>query len=67
MSSLLVLVLPLISSLLVLVLYSVANAGNGVRVGTAIPIAYSANMVATLTARIWFVRCLTLIPVIFYP
>jgi hypothetical protein len=54
-------------SLLLLVLYSVANAGIGVRVGTAIPMAYSANIVATLTARIWFLRYLTMISVIFYP
>jgi hypothetical protein len=65
------LVLPLVLSSLVLPLVlssSVgANAGTGVRVGMAMPIAYSTSMVATLIARIWFLRCLTSILVAYYP
>jgi hypothetical protein len=48
-------------------LSSVANAGTGVRAGMAMPIEYSTNMVATLIARIWFLRCLTSILVVYYP
>src|SRR5919106_970485 len=73
--SLLSLVLSLMLSSLVLslmlsslVLSSlVANAGTGVRAGMATPVAYSTNMVATLIARNWFLRCLTSILVVYYP